>query len=321
MNNKNDMNYTNAFKILEIDLYDLDYTEINLNLLKKKYHKLALQNHPDKNGNTIESKEHFQKINEAYSYLKREIKFEEENLDDVDVNCKDEFMYINILYSFLKDNKYNDLICKLIKEIILNYKNISLQLFEKIDKETLLDIYIFLSKYKNILHFNQSIIDNIKEIINYKYKEIIIYNLNPNINDLLENNIYKLFIKESQQNNKKLYLVPLWHNELYFDNELIVLCEPELPENISIDENNNIYVTIEICIEKLKNLIFENKNYFFQLDKINKKVFEIQVDKLLFKKQQYYKIKKEGISKINENDIFDISEKADIIINIQLLKE
>ena len=82
MNNKNDMNYTTAFKILEIDLYDIDYTEINLNLLKKKYHKLALQNHPDKNGNTIESKEHFQQINEAYSYLKREIKFEEEKLDD-----------------------------------------------------------------------------------------------------------------------------------------------------------------------------------------------------------------------------------------------
>ena len=35
---------------------------------------MALQNHPDKNGNTPESNEKFRQINEAYNYLKREIK-------------------------------------------------------------------------------------------------------------------------------------------------------------------------------------------------------------------------------------------------------
>ena len=51
------MDYKIAFKILEIDLSKLDYKDITVGLLKKKYHKLALQNHPDKNGNTLKSNE------------------------------------------------------------------------------------------------------------------------------------------------------------------------------------------------------------------------------------------------------------------------
>ena len=72
------MNYKTALEILEIDMFEKKYSDINLEYLKKQYHKLALQNHPDKNGNTKESKEKFQAINEAYEYLKREINFNEQ---------------------------------------------------------------------------------------------------------------------------------------------------------------------------------------------------------------------------------------------------
>ena len=68
------MDYKKAFEILEIDTNNTNYTNITIELIKKKYHKLALQNHPDKNGNTPESNEKFRQINEAYNYLKREIK-------------------------------------------------------------------------------------------------------------------------------------------------------------------------------------------------------------------------------------------------------
>ena len=65
------MNYKEAFDLLEIDLTEVKYCDISPEYLKKQYRKLALKNHPDKNGNTTESNEKFQKINEAYNYLKR----------------------------------------------------------------------------------------------------------------------------------------------------------------------------------------------------------------------------------------------------------
>ena len=39
------MNYKDAFKILEIEQNNINYNDISLEYLKKKYHKLALQNH------------------------------------------------------------------------------------------------------------------------------------------------------------------------------------------------------------------------------------------------------------------------------------
>ena len=73
------------------------------------------------------------------------------------------------------------------------------------------DIYSFLSKHRNILHISQEILDEIRNIIHKKCNDVVIYKLNPSIDDLFENNIYKLYV------DSELYLVPLWHNELYFD--------------------------------------------------------------------------------------------------------
>jgi len=308
------MNYKDAFEILEIDLSDINYKDVTLEYLTKQYRKLALKNHPDKNGNTQDSNEKFQKINEAYNYLKGEIKFwnpEECELDtEDDVNSS---LYVDILRKFMGMvfvGTYDDILSKIVNDITTAGKKISLKLFDGLDKDTTLNIYSFLSTNRSVLHLSQEILDIIRDFVVKKYANVEVYRLNPSINDLLNNNLYKLFV------NNELFLVPLWHNESYFDGsgcEIIVICEPELPKDITIDDNNNI------CIEKIFSLhndlpefIFYNKN--IQIT-IGEKEYEIVISNLHIKREQYYRIKNQGLSKIKK-DIYDITEKTDIIVKI-----
>jgi len=312
------MDYKQAFEILEIDVNIINYKDITLDYLKKKYHKLALQNHPDKNGNTEVSNEKFKRINEAYEYLKREIKFvnlEDETKEDNNETVNNP-VYFDILQLFMKgilDGKYNEIFSNIVKDIVIGCKKISIKLFDELDKDNLINIYVFLSKYKNILHLSQNILDEIKEIVIQKYDNVEIYKLNPNINDLLNNNFYKLYV------NNELFLVPLWYNEVYFDgsgNEIIVLCEPEFEKNIKIDDDNNIYIEKTINIQtELANLILNKHNITVE---IGDNCYDIFVSELSMKREQYYTIKNKGLTKPND-DIYNVSEKADIIVKIILV--
>jgi len=321
------MDYNKAFEILEIDTINTNYNDITIELIKKKYHKLALQNHPDKNGNTPESNQKFQQINEAYNYLKREIKnIDPTNYNNTEVNeDQTSSVYFDILKLFIKgllDGKYNEIFINIVQDIVSGYKKISLKLFDDLDRENAINVYLFLSKYKNILHLSDTILDEIKTIVIQKYNNVEIYKLNPTINDLLNNNFYKLYVKDV------LYLVPLWYNEVYFDNndnndndnnlnnEIIVLCEPELPEGVKIDDDNNIYIEKTISMQtELPRLVANNDSITIE---IGDQVFFILVSELSMKREQYYKIKNKGLTKPND-DIYNVSQKADIIVKIVLV--
>ena len=308
------MNYKDAFEILEIDLYAIGYNDISLEYLKKQYRKLALKHHPYKNGNTFESNERFKKINEAYTYLKNENKYlyDEEPYDAEDTEHSSS-LYYDVLKGFMKtvfEGSYNDLMSKIVNDIIATGQKISVKLFDDLDKDAAFNVYIFLSNNRSILHLKQEVLDAIREIVVKKYDNVDVYKLNPSINDLLNNNLYKLHI------NGELFLVPLWHNESYFDGsgcEIIVICEPELPENISIDEDNNLIIERIIDMDKdIRNMILNDDFICLHL---GNQEFKIQLSNLYMKKEQTYRIKNAGLSKIKK-DIYDISEKTDIIVNI-----
>jgi len=318
------MNLKDALEILEINFNEINYNNLNIEILKKQYRKLALKNHPDKNGNTEKSKQNFQELNEAYHFLKREIKylnrysFNHENISEEEEDKEEgpnSFIYMEILKNFMKNifqEKYNDFLSQIVNDIINTGKKISIQLFDNLDKETALNIYNFLSTNRSTLHLSQDILINIREIVEKKYDNVEIYKLNPNINDLLNNNVYKLFI------NNQLLIVPLWHNECYFDLsncEIMVICEPELPKNISIDDENNIHIESILNInEELLNNIKNNNNLKIY---IGTKELNIPLSQLYLKSEQNFRIENEGLSKIKK-DIYDISEKTDIIVKIKI---
>lgn len=299
------MNIQTAIDILEIDLIKI----VDKPYLKRQYHKMALKYHPDKNENKQEANEKFQQINEAYFYLS--------NLNENDVDksytTKEDVSYTNMLNVFIKtllqSNTTNfESICSIIKEIVNNCQMISIKLFEGLDKHTAIEIYEFICNHKSVLHVSSETIESVKKIITDKFKNDQIYILNPSIDDLFENNVYKLVVGDNT------YFVPLWHNELYFgdeksnEGEIIVKCVPELPENISIDENNNLLVHFDINFTK------EILNTPTMEIHIGKKTLILQVDALCIKKSQIIMFKYQGVSKIIDNDIYNVSKKSDVIL-------
>jgi len=335
------MDLSKALTILEIDLNKIKMTNLTQDFIKKRFHKLALINHPDKNGNSFESTNKFQEINEAYEYLSKELN-EINGLNDRDsfvrsnegpndesneLNSESNSKYIYLLSLFIGSiiegslawNK--EVIKTVIKEIIACEKNTYLEkIFDELDKDTALEVYNFIYKYKHILHINTETLDFVSSLIKKKYKNDRVFILNPSITDLIENNIFKLQIDD------QMYLVPLWHNELYFDTkskdgtnngEIIVLCNPELPANIIIDEDNNIHVQIEIEGTHLLDLI-KNNAIFVSLF-IGTREFRIPLNELHMKKEQIYRLFKQGIAQVLEDDLYNVSCKADIIVKIQII--
>lgn len=317
------MDLNKAASILEIDL---NATNLTQEYIKKQFHKLALINHPDKNGNSVESTNKFQEINEAYEYMSKELK-EINNLSDADfVSSETKEMnnrYIYLLSLFIGsiiEGDFKEIIKKVIKDIVTIGKNISLErIFDELDKDSALEVYNFICKYRHILHIGNDTLEFVSSLIKKKYNNDQVFILNPSIVDLIESNIFKLYVDD------ELYLVPLWHNELYFDgknslnnSDIIVLCNPELPANMRIDEDNNLHVTKEIEGQYLLDLIKRDHESFVSL-LIGNRDFSIPLNKLCMKKEQIYKFPKQGISQVIESDIYNVSCKADIIVKIQIV--
>jgi curved DNA-binding protein CbpA len=296
------MDSRTAFEILEIDF--VYYGKIDYEYLKKKYHKSALRNHPDKNGNTAESNEKFQQIKEAFEYLK--IEMETDN-PEKDKDNETSPVYADFVHLFVSGIMNNNYFTKIVKEIVTSYKTtISKSVFDGLDRDTSFKIYTFLSKYHTTFNLSQDMLNEIRNIVTNKFNNSMVYTLNPSINDLFENNVYKLYV------NEQLYIVPLWHHEMYFDcdeGEIIVICEPQLPDNVTIDEDNNLHTDATI---QLSDFNFRNIQVH-----VGNKSFEIPSQHLYLKKEQIYRIKNKGITKIKD-DIYNITEKADIIVKISI---
>lgn len=327
------MDLNKAASILEIDLNAVKVTNLTQDYLKKRFHRLALINHPDKNKNNLESTNKFQQINEAYEYLSKELKDinfaegsnEKPNNEHNESNSK----YIYLLSLFIGsiiDGQYKEAIKNVIKEIVifgLNQcdKNVYLErIFLELDKDSALEVFNFICKYKHILHISIDILDFVSSLIKGKYKNDRVFILNPSITDLMENNIFKLHVDD------QLYLVPLWHDELYFDSpigsDIIVLCNPELPANMMLDEDNNLHVTLDLkgtdLLDLIKNEQCSQRDCFVSL-LIGNRDFSIPLNKLHMKREQIYIFVKQGISRVIEDDIYNVSCKTDIIVNIRII--
>ena len=302
------MNIQIALSKLNLDnKYNIkNITELTNVELKRSYHVMALNYHPDKN-KEINAKERFQEIGEAYRFLLNIIN---SNINNIYENNTEEEIY---------DTPYTDLMINLLKMLLtkpdsgeinkfqkkcIEYTNKLLdQLFDKINLNVLEDIYKFI--VKNSMGLSEDMINVIKDLINKKLIKYNMYIISPSLENIMNSEIFKLEIDED------IVYVPLWHQEMVYENILIKI-QPILPDNITIDEYNNMHITYEERFINLLNFIKKDIKFI----EINN--YKVYLEELRFKKIQVVMFKNEGIPLINTNDILDNKTKGNVFIHIHL---
>ena len=275
-----------------------------LDLCKKKYRMLALKYHPDKNSSQ-DATNKFIHVNEAYEYLSQckersEVDYKSLFLSFINnIWGADQMLGQNheTLYSiFMKLSS----LCTIANDTPLIKSSLK-KMIEPIDKDILIKIWLMVTKYKDVFHISEFLSDVIMNIIQEKNENCIC--LYPYIDDLFEEKLYKLVDEE------QTYIVPLWHHELIYDGNLCVKCCPVLRDNVRIDCNNNILISLHYTIQE----IFHMKTISFEL---GERTFSFDTNLLRIKKVQVHRMKGCGIPRINSENIFDVSRKGDILVSI-----
>lgn len=291
-------------------ILDIEYNELlTFDILKRKYRIKALLYHPDKN-KSPDSCERFQEIQCAYEYLLKTV-------DNNESFNYDNSSYKDILMDFLRNTidgnlDVNDFQSRIFNTIIQKITQMcekkALNMLNKIDKDLLIKIYDILKKYKDIFYISENLLSEINTIVADKIKNDECIILNPLLDDLFEHNLYKLKIDE------RIYLIPLWHHELIYDNsgsDLYIKCSPILPENIQIDNKNNIIMDLKYKIDEL----FDKEEIMIECGK--QEFYFCPADLKLMKRQSVI-LKNQGISIIQPDNIYDITKKSNIILNFEL---
>ena len=298
------MDCDKACKILQIS------KKFTQDCVKKAYYKMALKYHPDKYKGEENPGEKFREIKKAYEYLSNEYRYHE-NIPEETISYKEIFK--SFIQHFSPESDFDDLFLNTtLTGIMNNYDTISLKIFEKLSKEKANQVYNIIHKFQTILNIDKELIDKFRDILKTKMKDDNIVILNPTLEDLLSDKIFKLEIEDKE------FYIPLWQtqHELYFSlhqNDIIVQCDTDLEEGVWIDEYNNLFVCLTIKMEDL----WKNKLYAWNC---GEKSVIIKSNELKITDEKQIIVKKNmGILRVDKQNMFSQKKRGDIYFEISLV--
>lgn len=275
--------------------------------LRKQYRMLALKYHPDKfpedkNG------EKFKTIHSSYLYLNKHLTKAEclnSEPESYNVLLKEFLEYLNISFNI-------PLVINIIDTLNNNYDMLAKNLFRGLPKDTCIELFHILNKYRDILNINVNFFIELEEIVREKSENDNLLIVYPSMDDLFESNISCLEFKGDT------YYVPLWHSEVTYeigDGNLMVKCIPNCPDYIKIDEANNVHVYLRIF----------NFHTLIELDHVSfligSRRFFIKTNELRIVKTQTIKKLNEGIPVINTREIYCNKTLSNICIHIEFIED
>lgn len=313
------MNSIKAYQILE---FIVGIEDASIQDIRAQYRRCALKYHPDK-CKLPDAAARFCEIKEAYTYLESLHNTNTPNceyMDDDDDTTPDTDLltnyktlvgkYIATLFRRVCDTDTKQKLARLaISKILGLCEKKATEYVRKLDCTTLSKIYEIMYEYKDAFHLSAQWLEVVKDIIAEKKNGEQCVLLNPFLEDLQADNLYRI------TENGRTYIVPLWHPELIYDNsgvDFIVRCCPVLPDNMELDEDNNVYVRLQYTLAELWGseamvVPFGNTTLSFYPSAL-----------YLSRKPQTICIQQAGISRINQTNVFDNSRRTNVLLVITI---
>ena len=297
--------------------------------IKTQYRAKALVYHPDKCSEEG-AVARFREIQEAYEYLKRH-----KETPDLMQNGDGEGEWSNENGNGVSE-KLKDIACMIMHKMAKICEKKTRELLEKLEYGLLERLLGVLELYPSTIP--EPIRDMVRDIANTRRGQTECIIINPLLDDVLADNLY------SFERDGKKYIVPLWHHELVYDvcaedvnldgccngnvSEMVIQVNPILPDNVSIDANNNLHVRLTY---HLLDIWYGNRSSIglgeegSVEDGINfwlgRRQFVISRRQICMMEKQTLVLCGQGISQISHTDIYDVSQKGDVVVHLCIYHE
>ena len=290
------MNCQRAFKILE-----LDFDTTSIVVVRKQYKILALRWHPDKN-KAPDAADRYREIKEAHDFL-MEGSFEQSSSFESSSYTSVASSFFETLYN--NEHFQRRIFHPLLMKVVNMCEEKALAFILRLDADRAHKLLCMIETWKTTLHFSDEFFAKVREHIDGVHVRHIL--LNPNIDDLMQSNVYCL--------QEEGLFAPLWHSLLEYEKEgIIVHCLPELPSNMWIDEEDESN-TLNVEVSETLENIWKTGNLEFSIGGEKKRV---EMGNLRMQRFQIVELKGQGIPIPHTDNVFFDGDRGLVRVHLRM---